>query len=69
MPENTTEESPPQLDNVRDNATQEDFKMKIKCGKCWNMQDHNLKNFPEQKRACTEDRRNHAGYFGIGHNA
>lgn len=26
MPENTTEERPPQLDNVRDNATQEDFK-------------------------------------------
>ena len=25
MPENTTEERPPQLDNVRDNATQEDF--------------------------------------------
>ena len=30
MPENTTEERPPQLDNVRDNATQEDFKMKNK---------------------------------------
>ena len=29
MPENKTEERPPQLDNVRDNATQEDFKMKI----------------------------------------
>lgn len=28
MPENKTEERPPQLDNVRDNATQEDFKMK-----------------------------------------
>lgn len=27
MPENTTEQLP-QLDNVRDNATQEDFKMK-----------------------------------------
>lgn len=26
MTENTTEERPPQLDNVRDNATQEDFK-------------------------------------------
>ena len=38
MPENTTEERPPQLDNVRDNATQEDFKMKNK-----------VKNFPEQK--------------------
>ena len=30
MPENKTEERPPQLDNVRDNATQEDFKMKNK---------------------------------------
>ncbi len=39
MPENTTEERPPQLDNVRDNATQEDFKMKNKVWKCWNMQD------------------------------
>lgn len=29
MPENTTEQLP-QLDNVRDNATQEDFKMKNK---------------------------------------
>lgn len=27
MPENTTEERPPQLDNVRDNATQEDLRM------------------------------------------
>lgn len=25
MPENKTEERPPQLDNVRDNATQEDL--------------------------------------------
>lgn len=49
MPENKTEERPPQLDNVRDNATQEDFKMKIKYGKCWNMQDHSLKSFPERK--------------------
>lgn len=32
MPENTAEQMP-QLDNVRDNATQEDFKMKNKvCG-------------------------------------
>ena len=30
MPENTTEEQLPQLDNVRDNATQEDFQMKNK---------------------------------------
>ena len=29
MPENTAEQLP-QLDNVRDNATQEDFKMKNK---------------------------------------
>lgn len=36
MPENTTEERPPQLDNVRDNATQEDFKMK---NKVWEMLD------------------------------
>lgn len=34
MPENKTEERPPQLDNVRDNATQEDFKMK---NKVWEM--------------------------------
>lgn len=36
MPENKTEERPPQLDNVRDNATQEDFKMYISrlgCGR------------------------------------
>ena len=46
MPENKTEERPPQLDNVRDNATQEDFKMK---NKVWNMQDHSLKSFPERK--------------------
>lgn len=30
MPDNKTEEQLPQLDNVRDNATQEDFKMKNK---------------------------------------
>ena len=47
MPENTTEERPPQLDNVRDNATQEDFKMK---NKVWEMLEYaGLKNFPEQK--------------------
>ncbi len=32
MPENT--EQLPQLDNVRDNATQEDFKMKTRFMKC-----------------------------------
>ena len=32
MPENTAEQMP-QLDNVRDNATQEDFKMKS-CTSC-----------------------------------
>ena len=49
MPENTTEERPPQLDNVRDNATQEDFKMKNKVWKCWNMQNAQLEEFPRAK--------------------
>ncbi len=70
MPENKTEERPPQLDNVRDNATQEDFKMK---NKVWEMLEYagpQLEEFPQsEKRTCTEDRRNNAGYFGVGHNA
>ena len=41
MPENTTEERPPQLDNVRDNATQEDFKMK-----------NNLENWTRKLMCC-----------------
>ena len=50
MPENTTEERPPQLDNVRDNATQEDFKMK---NKVWEMLEYagpQLEEFPRAKR-------------------
>lgn len=49
MPENTTEERPPQLDNVRDNATQEDFKMK---NKMWEMLEYagpQLEEFPRAK--------------------
>lgn len=70
MPENKTEERPPQLDNVRDNATQEDFKMK---NKVWEMLEYagpQLEEFPRAKKGtCTENRWNNAGYFGIGHNA
>ena len=50
MPENKTEERPPQLDNVRDNATQEDFKMK---NKVWEMLEYagpQLEEFPRAKR-------------------
>lgn len=53
MPENTTEERPPQLDNVRDNATQEDFKMK---NKVWEMLEYagpQLEEFPRAKRGLT----------------
>lgn len=49
MPENKTEERPPQLDNVRDNATQEDFKMK---NKVWEMLEYagpQLEEFPRAK--------------------
>lgn len=54
MPENTTEERPPQLDNVRDNATQEDFKMK---NKVWEMLEYagpQLEEFPRAKRGLAQ---------------
>ena len=54
MPENKTEERPPQLDNVRDNATQEDFKMK---NKVWEMLEYagpQLEEFPRAKRGLAQ---------------
>lgn len=50
MPENTTEEQLPQLDNVRDNSTQEDFKMKNKVYELLLYAGPQLEEFPKSKR-------------------
>ncbi len=49
MPENTAEQMP-QLDNVRDNATQEDFKMKNKVYELLLYAGPQLEEFPRAKR-------------------
>lgn len=54
MPENKTEERPPQLDNVRDNATQEDFKMKNKVREMLEYAGPQLEEFPRAKRGLAQ---------------
>lgn len=54
MPEKTTEEKLPQLDNVRDNATQEDFKMKNKIYDLLEYAGPQLEEFPRAKRSLAQ---------------